>query len=76
MLTCILALVHVLCLVESFEQYKEHGVWRSFCLAERNRLGKCGRGPYKEHLCEIISSLDQWFRCRLKHSLSTALVAI
>ena len=28
---------------------------------ERNRLGNFGRGHYREHSCEIILNLDQWF---------------
>ena len=31
------------------------------------KLGKFGIGSYKEHLCEIILNLDQWFkRCHVK----------
>ena len=34
---------------------------------DQNHLNNFGRGPPKDHLCEIISKLDQGFRrsCRL-----------
>ena len=36
--------------------------------AGQNRLGNFVRGPYKKQLCEIILTLEQWFkrRCRLR----------
>ena len=53
--------------------YPEH--W--FCSAERNNLCSFGRRHYEEHFCEIILTLDQWFRgCRLRDFLSTALAVL
>ena len=41
---------------------------KPFCSVERNHLFNLGRGFKKEHFCEIILNLDQWFRrrCLLK----------
>ena len=43
-------------------------LWRPFRSAQQNHLCNFGRGHYKEHFCEIILYMDQWFRrkCRLK----------
>ena len=30
--------------------------------AERNRLGNFGSSQYEDHLCIIITILDQWFQ--------------
>ena len=52
-------------------------LWQPFCSAEQNHLSKFGRGHNREHICEIIVNLDQWFRrCLLKYFLSGALVAL
>ena len=47
-------------------------LWWPFCSAERNNLCKFGRGYPMEQFCEIILSLDLWFRrrCSLKDFLS------
>ena len=47
-------------------------LWGPFSSAERNNLCKFGRGYHMEQFCEIILSLDLWFRrrCRLKDFLS------
>ena len=39
---------------------------QKFCSTKRNRLCYCGRGLNEEHLCELISKLDRWFRSWLK----------
>ena len=41
-----------------------------------NHLGNFGRGNHEVHFCEIILSLDQWFRCLSKDFLSGALAAL
>ena len=48
-----------------------------FLLKERNRLGNFDRGPYEEHMSEIILNLSVQFRgrCYLKNLL-LALAAI
>ena len=42
----------------------------------RQSRSKYARGHYEEHFCEIISNLDQWFRCHLTDFLPRALAAI
>ena len=43
-------------------------LWSPFCSAEGNHLCKISRGYHEEQFCEIILSLDQWFKrtCVLK----------
>ena len=46
-------------------------LWLIFCLKERKRLGNFDRGPYEEHMSEIILNLSVQFRgrCYLKNLL-------
>ena len=39
---------------------------------KQKHLGSSGRGHHEEHICEIISNLDQWFRRR--YHLKTFLI--
>ena len=53
------------------------GALAALCSAEWNHLCNFGRGYYKEHFCEIILNLGQWFmRCCLEDFLSGALAAL
>ena len=48
--------------------------WLPFCSAEWNRFDNFGRGPYEEHLCQIILNLGLWFmrRCLKKRFMDDA----
>ena len=37
-------------------------LWQLFCSAEKDNLCNFGKGHYRDHLCEIMLSLDQCFR--------------
>ena len=52
----------------SFKDTSYLELWLPFCSAEQNSLCNFGRGYYEEQFCEIILTLDQWFRrrCLLK----------
>ena len=53
----------------SFKDISYLELWRPFCSAKQNHLCKFGRGYQEEQFCEIILSLDKWFRrCHLKNS--------
>ena len=43
-------------------------LWQSSCSVEWYHLCNFGRGHHREHSCEAICNLDQWFRrrCRLQ----------
>ena len=48
----------------SFKDISYLELWWSFCSAEQNHLCNFGRGYYEEQFCEIILTLDKWFRSR------------
>ena len=61
----------------SFKDISYLELWPPFCSVEQNHLCNFGRGYHKEHFCEIILNLDQWFRrCRIKDLLSEDLAVL
>ena len=38
-------------------------------LARKSHLGNVGRGHFKQHICEIILNLDQWFDRRWRFEI-------
>ena len=45
-------------------------LWWLICSAERNHLCSFEPGHYKEHFCDIIFNLDQWFKDMLFKDIS------
>ena len=61
----------------SFKYISYLEFWRPFRSAEQNHLCNFDRGHQEEQFCEIILSLDQWFRrCHLKDFLTGTLAAL
>ena len=41
-------------------------LWWPVCSIEHTCIGNFGRGPYEEHLCEIILKFSQWSRNEMR----------
>ena len=52
----------------SFKDNSYQELWQPLCSVDWNHLCNFGRKYHKEHFCNLILNLDQWFRrkCRLK----------